>query len=364
MEKKRLDYLDLAKGIGIILVVIAHSTLTSDAVQAYITAFHMPLFFIVSGMLICHNGEENKEFGSTVRRKLRTIMVPYLAFTVAYLLIDIIDMYLGLEVLTWRNIVDSVIEFLTLYGMSVLWFLPALFFGELLFIGWKKQCDRWKYGGKVMIASGVLSAILMPAGSFLLRTFYLLYENTATLWIGYYMIVILRSLGAFTFLTIGYYGYRFYFEESDRKDEGGQPGTVGCKEVVCGILCLLLTGIISRLNGIVDMHYLVFGNPVLYYLGTVMGTFGVVLLCRHWFRFRALRYLGSNSLIIMATHLDFQVMYYGHCYAYWANQFITRAKVYVLCLNVALMVTLLELVLIFIINRWMPFMVGRKAPKG
>lgn len=364
MEKKHLDYLDLAKGIGIILVVVAHSTLTSDAVQAYITAFHMPLFFIVSGMLICHNGEENKEFRSTVRRKLRTIMIPYIAFTVAYLIFDIIDMYLGLEVLTWRDIADSVIEFLALYGMSVLWFLPALFIGELLFIGWKKQCDRWKYGGKVMIASGVLSAILMPAGSFLLRTFYPLHENVVTLWLGYYMIVILRSLGAFTFLVIGYYGYRFYFARRGWMDEGGQPGTVGRKEVVCGILCLLLTGIISRINGIVDMHYLVFGNPVLYYLGTVAGTFGVVLLCRQLPRLRALRYLGANSLIIMATHLDFQVMYYGHCYAYWVNQFITRAKVYVLCLNVALIVTLLELVLIFIINRWLPFMVGRKAPKG
>lgn len=54
MEKKRIDYLDMVKGIGIILVVIGHSTLPSDSVITWLASFHMPLFFIVSGMLLWH----------------------------------------------------------------------------------------------------------------------------------------------------------------------------------------------------------------------------------------------------------------------------------------------------------------------
>lgn len=46
----RLQYFDIAKGIAIILMVLAHSSLPA-ALQNYIFAFHMPLFFIVSGMV-------------------------------------------------------------------------------------------------------------------------------------------------------------------------------------------------------------------------------------------------------------------------------------------------------------------------
>ena len=46
--KKRIDYYDIAKGIGIILVVWAHA---KGPFHGEIFEFHMPLFFIISGLL-------------------------------------------------------------------------------------------------------------------------------------------------------------------------------------------------------------------------------------------------------------------------------------------------------------------------
>lgn len=50
---KRLDYLDIAKGIAIFLVVMGHAVLAFDTPywRLAIYAFHMPLFFLVSGMV-------------------------------------------------------------------------------------------------------------------------------------------------------------------------------------------------------------------------------------------------------------------------------------------------------------------------
>ena len=58
-EKNRIAYIDVAKGIGIILVVCGHvigegekSFKYSNILHDYIYSFHMALFFIISGILL------------------------------------------------------------------------------------------------------------------------------------------------------------------------------------------------------------------------------------------------------------------------------------------------------------------------
>lgn len=365
MDKRHLDYLDLAKGIGIILVVVGHSTFTSDNIQMYIMAFHMPLFFIVSGMLLCYTDEEKKPLGVVIRKKAMTIMIPYVTFSIAYLIIDIVDMYLGWEILTWTVIGSEVVMFLALRGITALWFMPVLFLGQVLFLSWKKLCGRWAHGDAAMAAAGILSAALMTTGGALFRSYYPQDGSMPVLCAGYLLMAFIRSLGAFSFLTIGYYGYRCYFEKQDKAyvNDGKDWKGVKWQEAVCGVLLLLLEVPLSRVNGGVDMNYMVFSNPVLYYLNAVIGTLGVLLVCRQLGPCRPLGYLGVNSLIIMATHLDFQVMYYAHLFGYWVNNHVTRWNRTLFYLSVTFAVTLMEIVLIYVINRWLPFMLGKKKRK-
>ena len=49
--KKRLEWIDLAKGIGIILMIIGHMPSIPSAVHNWIFSFHMPLFFFLSGYM-------------------------------------------------------------------------------------------------------------------------------------------------------------------------------------------------------------------------------------------------------------------------------------------------------------------------
>lgn len=55
----RLTYIDIARGIAILLVVIGHLNqfyrnnldISNPKMLSFIYTFHMPLFFIISGML-------------------------------------------------------------------------------------------------------------------------------------------------------------------------------------------------------------------------------------------------------------------------------------------------------------------------
>lgn len=50
--EKRIEYIDIAKALGIMLVIAGHVTSSTTVIKKEIYAFHMPLFFMLSGMLL------------------------------------------------------------------------------------------------------------------------------------------------------------------------------------------------------------------------------------------------------------------------------------------------------------------------
>ena len=139
-NKKRLDYLDMAKGLGMILVLIGHlqgdSIFTfSPYIQplcAYIFSFHMPMFFIISGILLAIKNDEIRPFKDVAVSRFSGIMIPYFWFSFFYLIVVVVALIKG-EIAV-QSLYLNIWYVLSLYGMNVLWFLPALYLGELLFI--------------------------------------------------------------------------------------------------------------------------------------------------------------------------------------------------------------------------------------
>ena len=74
--KKRLGYIDAVKGFGIILVVYAH--IISGLSSYVIYLFHMPLFFIVSGILFKEPNDKNK----FIVGKVKSLIVPYFSYSI------------------------------------------------------------------------------------------------------------------------------------------------------------------------------------------------------------------------------------------------------------------------------------------
>lgn len=81
MEYQRKKYLDIAKGIGIILVVWAHA---NGPGSRYINLFHMPLFFFISGILF----NENDSCETFIVKKVKSLYIPFVLWNVLIYFIE------------------------------------------------------------------------------------------------------------------------------------------------------------------------------------------------------------------------------------------------------------------------------------
>lgn len=82
----RIIWIDYAKIFGLFLVIFAHlytseGTSESNVVRTYIYGFHMPFFFLISGMLHKQRKEKLKE---ALIKNLKSLFVPYLVFNLLF----------------------------------------------------------------------------------------------------------------------------------------------------------------------------------------------------------------------------------------------------------------------------------------
>ena len=347
MNTKRLTYFDMAKGLGIILVVLGHIEYISEPLRAWISSFHMPLFFIISGMLIHYKGEVSRDLSETIPKKCRSILIPYLWFSLIYFLIDILNVLLHkIDLHTfWVNLLHSV----TFYGVSVLWFLPALFLAEAGFLIFTKKLPRI-----VSIAAMLITSLLAYLAQIGISQIYTANETSLLITsVIDFIRVFLRGAIAMSFVCIAY--YTFYLL---KKTE-----SFSVKELLFGILLFIVNLPLSQLNGCVDFHYIILKNVPLFYLCAILGSLGLLIICKNCRYVPALGYFGKNSLIVMSTHVNCYILYAAILIAWQIDTVVTRAKSYIFLFNIMIFTFLFEAVIIEVINRFFPFIIGRKRTK-
>ena len=356
MEKRqRITYLDMAKGVGIVLMVAGHllgSLQTIDykpwfsPVFQVITSFHMPLFFVISGVVLALTHEESKDMRTIVRRKAKTLLLPYASFSVIYIAINIYTYFAHPELielsLLWKLIVYS----LTFHGISVLWFLPTLFFGEILFLAVRKRFDD-KRMTFLLVAAGGLMFLISPV--FRWEGWE---ENLLILAVGSLLQVAVRSVLITVFLLVGYLLYPLL--QKRQKWSAAELLAGAALLIGCGTLCFA--------NDVVDLNYMVFGNIFLYLICACGSSIGVILLCKNLYQSKILLFIGTNSLVIMATHMEFKVMMHAVQFSYWLNTFVTRAKEWVLFGTIACYMFLAEVIIVMIYKYFLYFLIGKEKP--
>ncbi len=333
-EKKRLDYFDIAKGIGIILVIIGHIEYVDQAVRNVIVSFHMPLFFILSGMLMRVSGEKDRSLKKSLEKKLKRIMLPYLAFSLLYPCIDFMYYFVtgnGDPGAAWKtNLTDS----LLLYGNSVLWFLPAVFFGEVLWLVYIRLMDwlpQSLSGGRKAAAALLMSAALM------LLVYIPLWRSQ-----DHFIQAFVRFFICAFLAGQGYCLYPHLTGIFSKK----------ALSILVGAALLILTCFISRPNGTVDMHFAVYGNLPLFFFTALCGSLGILFISAglnalsQTLPFRILHFYGIHSLFIMITHINFYVLYVSEVLAFHFAEYVTHAKLIVFNGMVVLFVLIGEYILI------------------
>lgn len=129
----RIEYVDLSKGIAIFLMVLCHTGVHNHFTQ-WVYAFHMPLFFIVSGMLFKNTSFSLKEYSI---KKIKQLLVPYFLF--AMILCFGTNSYFD-----WIKILYASRNSLSDANVSTpLWFLPCFFISSIFFMQVNKIGSRY-----------------------------------------------------------------------------------------------------------------------------------------------------------------------------------------------------------------------------
>lgn len=114
----RKVFIDIAKGIAIILMVIGHSSLPT-MINRWIFAFHMPLFFIVSGWT---TNWEKYTLRSFIQRRLNSLILPFFVYSSIVLVVHVIYGWMSFDEFIYKGWGDG----------YALWFIPVLFLSSLM----------------------------------------------------------------------------------------------------------------------------------------------------------------------------------------------------------------------------------------
>lgn len=134
--KQRLNYIDIAKGLGIILVVLSHIR-NSDVVN-YALSFYVTIFFFCSGYTTSYSPQGDPGMMAQFKRHAIKLLKPYVFFSILLVLISG-EIYLqGLIGIVYSRyslypLSNPDIHHFLIYGNYPLWFLTCMIVAYLLF---------------------------------------------------------------------------------------------------------------------------------------------------------------------------------------------------------------------------------------
>ncbi len=281
--KKRIEFIDIARGLAIIFIVLGHTLVHSEncsIIFKFLYSFHVVLFFVISGYIF--RIKENDSYVAFIKNKFIRIMIPYFIWGVLFLIPYIL---FGQNVSDDLNTTGSfnikIQLYNILYGVghngslrqnSSLWFLPALFSMEILYYFFIKIVDKVQIKWIVLIPSIFISFITYKYMSFIMPWGI----NTAL------------CLGIF--FIIGYLLRVYNFFNSYLK-------------VAIVIIPMFIIGFVSFFfNDVVSCIDYYYGNYVLMFLSSLFLSITAISVCYLMKYNKVLEYIGRNTMGILIFH--------------------------------------------------------------
>lgn len=280
MAKKRIAYVDVAKGLAIWLMVIGHLDI-SEQIRIYVYSFHMPLFFILSGLFF----KRDRPFLINLKSSIKSILWPYLTFSVINLSVCWVSPYLHPEL--YYDMHGKEIFFAAIRGiflgtdqitptsfmpLGALWFLVSLFTIQVL----TSALAALVRNNRIFL----FMATIIPIALFLVtRTNMPFSVRSSMMAMPFYCLG--YALRDIDFSGIPHRGYLFL------------------------ILALFFVFLIP-LNGFCTIDECIYGKSILlFYVNAVIATIMVLVACSFIAGKRISRFLeliGQHTLVILGMH--------------------------------------------------------------
>ena len=277
----RIKWVDIAKGIGIILVIVGHTIALEYSAPIY--TFHMPLFFFLSGLFL----NTDVKLKAFIKKKAKSILgVWLLVFLLSYIVCICIP--------EWRQLISFKSLVVDLYSAntnvvqnSSLWYLICLFFAEVIFYFVEKI--------KAVINQKVFYAIfgLFTMIVLILPNVLNMISNYIPLTGGRLPFKIDTALCAVVFLSLGKWIKPYISKLMDKMT------------ILLTISILIVWILLAYINGWTNMNSLNFGvHKLLFYPIAIMGIGWVCGLSNYIAEkpnnivSKALVFYGENCLMI------------------------------------------------------------------
>ncbi|MCM1517734.1 MAG: acyltransferase [Pseudoflavonifractor sp.] len=271
-SEKRLEFVDLAKGISIIVIVLMHCRCELVG-GAFLTQFlGLPMYFVLAGMFF-------KDYGGylvSVENKINKLIVPFLFF---YLVGDL--MYWSAYKLGLLSVSLVETPFIgILLGESPenipIWFLAALFDIYVVFLVVYRLFPTVLYRVLALTGFSILGLVVA-------------YERIA---LPFYLS---QALFALPFFCYGYLLRRSRIIESGVWNR--------CVMILLILLPFAVYIPLRYDEGMIFADFYYYGNPLMLHIYAMIIVLGVLSVCRMiGSRLRLISYVGRFSLIILGVH--------------------------------------------------------------
>lgn len=337
-NQNRIQWLDVLKCLTMLLVVVGHASKgdTPDTYRYYIYSFHMPLFFIISGMtfyLQCKKREFT--FKTLAQNKARGLVWPY--FALSFLTIPF--WFINYRVIGYRdqslgNLIYGIFyshQHHVLSPSNAMWFCVTLFLTLLVF--W--LINKWVDGSESKLI--LVVSVIALAGywlSFVKVGIYLPWHiDTVTI--------------ALLFVLMGWLLMKYI--QPFLRAMGGKKRQllwlIGA--FVAGFLC-------ARYNVKISMALNHYGNLLLM-LGAVIGfSLVAIIISMNMPPLRFFKFMGRNTIVILAFHSP----------VYRLLERISTETAWMLDAHPVIMgigVFMAMAPICYIFERWLPWVLGRKS---
>ncbi len=317
--KNKLVYMDIAKGLGIIAVVIGHAGAPSF-ITNFIYLFHIPLFFFISGYF--WKDSYLVDIGSSILNRIRRLYVSYVTWGILFVVLhnifikvsvystsplttpfgvinpqDNYNQKLFITEIYKRLMMNASVD--PLFGAA--WFLSALLSVFIIFTG-----ISYISKGRSELVRTTITALVFLSG------FLLMWNN---IFLEYYMTIVFVAVGIF------YLGFVY------KKFQTSIPLSLIISIVLFTLLLTLQLGfhLVIRLDS-----SLLFTSPLVLLIASLSGIYITLytskLLEKVKYVSRFLTYIGNNTITILMLHLlAFKIVSlvlietYGYPMAYLAS---------------------------------------------
>ncbi len=270
----RIEWIDVAKGMLIILVILGHST-TLSAINIIIYSFHMAAFFMLSGFTFSNKKITWKEY---IKKQFHGLIIPYLFLSAIMLFYFFAKArFLNLGEFDFVSGIESV--FLPISGRNAtsvygLWFLPCTLIAKTVFFAMVKI--RQKIGWVILLFASL--SILAY--------------------------IIFRMSGVVSVVTIAPFAVIFMIAGKYLKERYVKFNSLLKTVLMFAVYVVSLVTNILFFEKSIDLSSLNIGNPILFVMHSISGSFLLFRIASKLENIKFLSKIGTKSLYYYGLHYE------------------------------------------------------------